>query len=417
MIHERILGRMLNVPLAINETKLLVLQNQVIPLLIMGQKLETGVAEPTQKSYMPVESKKLAVVNVFDSLVAKGGAGESGYTSYQGLQNKIESAISNGATDICLYADSPGGEFSGLLAFTSYLTTLPSRGIRTFTYTDGLMCSAMYAIACATQKVYGAESSVSGSIGVLMVHLDRSTADEKAGLKFTIFRSKELKAIGDSHSPLSEDALASITQNLASADAMFNNEVVQNRPNLSLQNVMDMKGASFSGPEALRLGLLDAIVPNLGEALSLGTKRSLNQKRGTTMTVEEIDALKAQLQSANEKVGALTHELAVAKSASGLAATEATAAERTRCLTILGSAKTLGHDLSAATAHIEKGYTTEVSLEIFTGITEARQAANSINTQQMTGNADELDGPATGASKAELLLKSYMKATGIKTAA
>lgn len=364
--HNLILTRLINTPLAISQDKLDIITSQVSLKLLAGEKLSAGVAMPTEKAATATD--KTAIINVFDSLVAKGGAGESGFTSYEGIKSSTLRAIEDGATKVGFYIDSPGGEVSGLFALTDFINKVPSvYGVETFAFTDGSMTSAAYAIGSATQKVYATESSTIGSIGVIMSLVDVTKADEKAGYSYTILRSKEDKALYNPHETTSSAVIDKYTAMLQELDAMFNNEVAKNRPNLSLDSINSMKADAFLGNKALELGLIDGIVTSMDEVLNLNV--SLTQ-RGDVMTLEE---LKAQLSAKDT-------ELATLQASVTNAVNEAVKGERARCLDILAAGQTLKVSAEQVTKRISAGTAKDDAVDIFTAIAEAVGTATAIDT-------------------------------------
>lgn len=364
--HNLILTRLINTPLAISQDKLDIITSQVSLKLLAGEKLAAGVATPTDKSVKA--TGKTAVINVFDSLVAKGGAGESGFTSYEGIKGSVLEAIDNGASKIGFYIDSPGGEVTGLFALTNFISSLPSAyGVETFAFTDGSMTSAAYAIGSATQQVFATESSTVGSIGVIMSLVDVTKADEQKGYNYTILRSKEDKALYNPHEQLSTAVIDKYTTMLMELDSMFNAEVVKNRPNLTLESINSMKADSFLGNKALELGLIDGIATSMDEVLNLNV--SLTQ-RGDVMTLEE---LKAQLSAKDT-------ELATLQASVTNAVNEAIKGERARCLDILAAGQTLKVSAEQVTKRISAGTAKDDAVDIFTAIAEAVGTATAIDT-------------------------------------
>lgn len=364
--HNLILTRLINTPLAISQDKLDIITSQVSLKLLAGEKLSAGVAMPTEKAATATD--KTAIINVFDSLVAKGGAGESGFTSYEGIKGSVLAAIDNGASKIGFYVDSPGGEVTGLFALTNFINSLPSTyGVETFAFTDGSMTSAAYAIGSATQQVFATESSTVGSIGVIMSLVDITKADEQKGYNYTILRSKEDKALYNPHEQLSTAVIDKYTTRLMELDSMFNAEVVKNRPNLTLESINSMKADSFLGNKALELGLIDGIVTSMDEVLNLNV--SLTQ-RGDVMTLEE---LKAQLSAKDT-------ELATLQASVTNAVNEAVKGERARCLDILAAGQTLKVSAEQVTKRISAGTAKDDAVDIFTAIAEAVGTATAIDT-------------------------------------
>lgn len=376
--YHRILTRLVNTPLAISQDKLEILSSEVAMKLLAGAALSQNVATSTTKE-APTPVGKTAVVKVFDSLVAKGGAGESGFTSYEGLKSRIQGAIDDGVSKIVLYIDSPGGEVAGLFGLTDYIASIPATfGVETVAFTDGYMTSAAYAIGSAAQKVYATESSNVGSIGVIMSLVDMTKADEQKGLSYTILRSKSLKATYNPHESLSEATISKYTEIMGELDSMFNADVVKNRPNLSVQDVINMKADSFLGSKALSLGLIDGIVSSLEEVTGKSnassnpglTNSNSTLTKGETMTLEEAKA----------KLAAAEAEVTTLRTAASVAASEAVKAERTRCLDILAAGTTLKISEEQVTKRISAGTSKDDSLDVFTAIAEAVGTRTAIDT-------------------------------------
>lgn len=364
---HRVLSRLYNTPLLISQDKLEVISSEVTLKLLAGAPLSKNVATSTDK---PVQSSdKIAVIKVFDSLVSKGGAGESGYTSYESITNQIKAAVASGVSKIGFYIDSPGGEAFGNFPLASLIASLPSQGIETFSFTDGAMHSAAYAIGSSAQRIYATASSSVGSIGTLITLVDKTKAIEDAGIKYTILRSKPEKALGSPIEGYSEEALAKYQAILEEMDSLFNQTVSTNRPILSVEDIIAMKGASFMASKGLELNLIDSIVASFDEVLSIESSL-LQTKRGTTMTLEEAQA----------KLVAKEQELATMQAqVTGLVA-KAIADERVRCEEILSAASTLKISQEQAIKRIKAGTSKEDSLEIFTAIAEAVGVASAIDT-------------------------------------
>ena len=253
--YARILMRMTNTPLAICQSKLEIITENVLLPLARGTATESNYTSqtfPKAKS-----SEDYTVVNVFEALSARNSAGMSSEgTSYAGLHGEISSIVASGQKNIVLLLDSPGGEITGLFSLSSYLRSLVASGVTITAVVDGMACSAAYALAAACTSIVATPTSILGSIGVIMVHLDQSVADASAGLTYTIFRSKSQKALGDSHTPLNKTTLDKFQATLDNADTEFNLDVLASRPSLTLEAIVSMKGSGFTATEALSLGLV-----------------------------------------------------------------------------------------------------------------------------------------------------------------
>lgn len=386
--YHRLLTRLINTPLAISQDKLEVISSSVTLKLLAGEQLAMGVANPTDK-VSSSESSNTAVINVFDSLVSKGGAGESGYTSYQGIRSKVENAVANGASKILFYIDSPGGEVSGLFGLANYISSLPSQyGVETVAFTDGSMTSAAYAIGSAAQQVYATESSSVGSIGVIMTLVDMTEADKQDGYSYTILRSKEEKALYNPHEQISTEVIDKYTAILNELDTLFNAEVTKNRPKLSTQAIIDMKANAFLGNKALELGLIDGIVPSMDAVLNL---TDFQTQRGNVMTLEEAKAL----------LSAKEAELATLQASVTGTVAKAISDERARCLDILTAGQTLKMASEQVNKRIAAGQSKEDAVDIFTAIAEAVGNATAIDTSTTVASTVETIKNATDSVEIE----------------
>lgn len=410
-----LISRLHGTPLLMNENKLRVLTEAITVPLMLGnaaniERAESG-SNATISEHAEIfskEGRKVFIISVFDSLVSKSISAASGMTSYQAITAGIDEAIVRGATDIGFYMDTPGGEPS-VFGLSEKIRSLPDRGINTFSFCDQA-CSAGYAIAAATQKIYLTSVGSIGSIAAIAVHAEISEKAEKDGVTYTVMRSKSAKALGDPYSKLSADAKEFYTSMLETLDTEFNNDVVKSRPKLTLAKVTDLAGTSLIGHLAVTAGLADAIAPNLENALSLFLEDSktltLTKPVGVTMsTPEDIAALaeaNATIATLNQKVSTLEAALASNKEISE----ESVAAEAERVSTILTTAQTLHLDLATAAKYTDAKYSADIAKEILTDLAASADAQAGLDVSG-SGAAPEEEGAAPG------LRGAYKTATGI----
>jgi ClpP class serine protease len=383
-------SRVIGTPLFVSQLKLEVITEAVFLPIALGLApntvLDTSVKEATRteiatKTSKVVTAKDMAVVDVYDSLQAKGGfGGLSGFTTYESIRTSLQAAVSSGYTSILMNIDSPGGEVVGLFALTDYMRSLSAQGIKLYSYIDGSATSAAFAIAAATDVRYATSTSLVGSIAAIMVHMETSQADATAGRTYTIFRSKTGKALGDSHTQLSSDVKDKFQTLLDNMDTLFNNDVLANMPNLSLQNIIDMNGSEFIAADALQLGLIDYVVSGVDSAVKMAMQSSkptagISAKtqpthKGVKMDIEQLQMLLLQSQM----------EVATLK-AEAVSLTETVRmTEQTRTLGILTSNTALKLPLDMAIKHIQRGYSAESSLEMQTEVAEALGKVNALDT-------------------------------------
>jgi len=402
MKYGRLLTRLYNTPLAIAQSKLDVLTSEVTLKLLAGENL-SSVSGPDRQD-APQET---SVIKVFDSLVSKNGGGDSGSTSYESITRQINSAISQGSTSLTFYIDSPGGEVNGLFGLAAFIASLPSKGIETTAVTDGSATSAAYVIASACQTVLATENSIVGSIGVIMTLINVTEADKKAGIQYTILRSKEDKALINPHEDLPSKAIEDATKMLGVLDNIMNKTVSTNRPALTMDTIMSLAGGTVLAEEALSLGLIDGIVSSIDEVTNPKTtsKPLLTTNIGTTMNLEEALAKNIQLSS----------ELEALKASTTLEVAKAKQAEQTRVLGILDAAATFKLSAELATKRIKAGASIEDTVEMFEGIKEALQMANPVDTSTVMQSSITTE--TVNASEEDFLtgfMSAVDKFTGVK---
>lgn len=368
MKYGRLLTRLYNQPLAIAQSKLDVLTSEVTLKLLSGEQ-PASIGNASKDA--TIESS--AVIRVFDSLVSKNGGGDSGSTSYEFVTSQVNKAISAGNTKLTFYIDSPGGEVSGLFGLAAFIASLPKEyGIETVAVTDGMATSAAYVIAAACQSIYATSSSIIGSVGVIMTLINVSEADKKAGIEYTILRSKEDKALINPHEPFATRAIEDAVKMLGVLDNIMNKAVLSYRPNLSLDTVMELAGNTVLAEEALSLGLIDGIVTSFSEVINAETKTQLllTTNKGNDMTLEEALAKNIELSS----------ELQTLKATTTLEVAKAKQTEQARVLGILEAASTFKLSADLATKRIKAGSSIEDTVEMFEGIKEALQMAGAVDT-------------------------------------
>lgn len=374
--------------------KAVVLTENISVRLALGQALETGVASPTQKD-IPDTANKIGIIKVFDSLVSKGGAGESGFTSYEEIKNQIQNLITygknytpynkeqyigKGVTKIVFYIDSPGGEALGMEGIVNYIASLPSLGIQTFSFTDGMATSAAYGIALATQKIYSMSTAKTGSIGTILTLMDVTKRDEQQGIKYLIMRSKEEKAMYNPHEVVSKEIAKKAEEEMMLLDNAFNSLANKYRPNLSIEKIISLKGNAFYGEEALSLGLVDKLVSGFDEVLSLEGISTTKQRKGNfIMNEEEILRQNAELKA----------QLAALQVSADTSAKTLMAAERERVSKLTLAANELKIPQDRLTKAIDSGISYEDGLAAFTTFAEISGSNSSIDTSGAHANQQQ----------------------------
>ncbi|MAI10064.1 MAG: signal peptide peptidase SppA [Rhodospirillaceae bacterium TMED167] len=135
--------------------------------------------------------------------------------------------------------------------------------------------SAGYMIALGADHIVARQSTITGSIGVLMQSTDLTGFLDKLGIKPEVVKSSPLKAQPNPLEPFSDDARRAAQEIIADMQDMFVGLVKDRREldDASLRKVSD--GRIFTGRQALSNGLIDAIGGEVGAVTWLETEKNL----------------------------------------------------------------------------------------------------------------------------------------------
>lgn len=349
--------RVLNVPLMITRAKL----DQI--LSVIGSRINLEQPQHTPKAVYHSQSQSdkpykvedgLAIIPINGSLVHRtsGFSGWSGLVSYNSIRSKFDYALSDPDVSTILFdINSSGGEVAGVFDLVDHIYN--SRGKKPIhAVSNESAYSAAYAIASAADKIYLSRTAGIGSIGVIMLHVDKSEADKQAGLKYTHIYAGAHKADGSPHKPLSDTAKTKAQSIVDSVYSLFVSTVARNN-GLPAQDVIDTQADTYQGQSAVDIGLADKVLSYQEVVNSLKTKLTITggitlmPKRDTetkledqTQTIEQTTETKTETQTQTQT----TEQKLETPPASPPSLTftqsdidTATTTERERCIIILES--------------------------------------------------------------------------------
>lgn len=223
---------------------------------------ESGKSGPRAGEDFALTQDGIAELHVYGVLARRMNLLErmSGGTSCQILARQVDAAAADpDVRGILLDVDSPGGTVDG----TEELASAVRRAAAAkpvLAYTGGQMCSAAYWVASAAREIMAASTATVGSIGVAMVHYDRSGRDEMQGVKRTVLTAGKYKRAGSDEKALSEEDRGYLTGLLDDIYGEFVAAVAQGRK-VSEETVRSSmaEGKIFTGRQAKPLGLVDAL--------------------------------------------------------------------------------------------------------------------------------------------------------------
>ena len=223
----------------------------------------------------------VAIIPVLDSLVNRGAwlDSRSGMTSYEGLAAQIRDAGSDPEVrSILLDISSPGGEASGMAGLADLIRAV--RQTKPVTaFVNDMAASAAYGIASAANEIIVSPTSMVGSIGVVMLHADRSGELENQGVKPTLIFAGSHKVDGNPFEPLSDAVRADLQASVDAHYQQFLSVVATGRgERLTADMARATEARTFIGADAIAHGLADRIA-SLDEVLD-----SLSQPRPSGRT-------------------------------------------------------------------------------------------------------------------------------------
>lgn len=212
----------------------------------------------------PFASKAgIAVVPVRGTLVQRGDwlDAESGLVGYNTILQQLRAAQADSDISGCFVPfDTGGGEVAGMFAAAEEIASMAKAegGKPIYAYLDERACSAGYVLASACDRIFGRRESMAGSIAALINIVDKSKMYEKVGLEAIVIRASwaDRKARGQAGERIDAELVASLESIVEDASDQIAEFVAAMR-GITEKSIKDLRGEVFTGPELLRLGLID----------------------------------------------------------------------------------------------------------------------------------------------------------------
>jgi len=182
-----------------------------------------------------------------------------GATFYGDIADALEQALGDdGVRGIVLHVDSPGGTVAGCFDLADRIYEARSeKPIAAILEEDAF--SAAYALASSAGGIAVPRTGGTGSIGVIVMHVDVSQALERDGIRVTPITYGDRKADGQPAVPLSEEALERFQSEINAMGELFVSTVARNR-GMDVQAVRDTQAATFLGEKGVAAGLADVVL-------------------------------------------------------------------------------------------------------------------------------------------------------------
>jgi len=176
---------------------------------------------------------------------------------------------------LLLYLNTPGGEVTASDKIYHAAKKFSDTGRPVVAYMDTVAASGGYYIACAADVIVANETSITGSIGVIIGGVNAKSMFDKIGVKDQTFKSGAFKDTMSMAREMREDERAYIQDLVNEMYEKFAGIVSEAReiPMETLKNGI-ADGRIFQGSTAKTVGLVDQNgYPSIGDFLSiLGVK-------------------------------------------------------------------------------------------------------------------------------------------------
>jgi capsid assembly protease len=291
----------------------------------------------TQTRYLYKDG--VALVTVEGSLVNRGAwiGASSGLVSYEGTMAQLASAAADRDVErIILDMESPGGEAVGAFEMADFVRSVSAEK-PIIALVNGMAASAAYGMVSGAKRIVTMPSGISGSIGVVMLHLDQSRRMDKMGVTPTLIYAGGHKVDGNPFAPLPESVRADLQAEVDQLYAMFVATVARGRSGLSEAAIRATEARTFIGQDAVDIGLADDVgtLADLIASLTTSGRAGRSTSKGRKMSNESQAPAEAGISRAE-------HEAALAS-----ARAEGVKAERARIGAILGHANAQGRETLA----------------------------------------------------------------------
>lgn len=251
--------RLFHAPLAIEPNKLRAILAAVGPRFGIPARAQDDPFPPRRRPPYEVVNGT-AVIPVFGTLVQRASGMEalSGLTSYERLGHELAQAMADPQVRrVLLEIDSPGGEVAGLYELVAQIRAMRQQK-PIHALANAMAASAAYLIGSAATRFYVTPEAVTGSIGVVYLHVDATQATAKEGFLVTEIFAGRHKVDTSPYRALAPDARAQLQRYVNTYYDQFVGQVATLRQ-LEPDDVRATEAALYIGKDAVAIGLVDGV--------------------------------------------------------------------------------------------------------------------------------------------------------------
>ncbi|OWY18257.1 hypothetical protein B6V73_00100 [Thioclava sp. JM3] len=385
-IAERVIGR----PLFLHPTKAAILLDVLEGRLSEKTRASAGLpadasrfigsrSRADRSSRLNRAVNGAAIITIEGSLVNRGAwiGSNSGLVSYEGISAQVrEARADQEIRTVILDLDTPGGEATGMFAAAQLIRELAAEK-RVIAVVNDLAASAGYGLASAADEIVASPTSIVGSIGVVMTHVDASKKLAQDGYSVTQIFSGDHKVDGNPFGPLPDAVKADLQTECQYFYSLFVGMVATGRgERLTEEMARATQARTFIGEEAVKRGLADRVA-SLDEVLAELSPTRAGAARnagGPSMTTKYGSASKSAEYQDGRAAG-------YALGVSG---------ERSRISKIMKSDAARGRVSQALNLALETDLAADKVISLLGSPTDKFEGARSATDERAPSNVDEM---------------------------
>jgi protease-4 len=225
----------------------------------------------------PFPDGKIAIIEV-EGVIAntrQGGFLTTGEHPVAKFTEQLDSARRDKSVKaVVLRINSPGGTVTASELMHHEIKRLRASGKPVVAMMMDVAASGGYYIACAADEIMACNSTVTGSIGVVMQTMEVTKTMEMIGVKAHTIKSGDQKAAGSPFEELQPKQREVFQKIINELYDQFVDVVAEGRPDLSREQVLPLAdGRVYTAKQALDLKLIDRI-GSMRDAINLAKEKS-----------------------------------------------------------------------------------------------------------------------------------------------
>jgi capsid assembly protease len=265
-MYERVIEACTESPWAILPAKLAVIEaflsRKASGETLSEEEIEAALPRGRQRPGAPIVPAGVGLIPIHGTITNRANvmSNFSGGTSTELAGQQLNALVNDpNVTAIVLDISSPGGSVYGVeqlaLQIQAATKTKPIIAVA-----NALAASAAYWIASAASELVVTPDGEVGSIGVYQMHVDKSARAASDGQKVTYIKAGRLKAVGNPHEPLTDEAKADLQKGVNDYYDMFVTAVARGRKvsEATVRNGFG-EGSTVRAKEAVASGMVDRI--------------------------------------------------------------------------------------------------------------------------------------------------------------